>query len=312
MSWTNYQPTTGQWQGQQGTEELEQQQQWMQQQQQVNWMPPAWANVGVNPQTQWPAEDFFPRFTPYVAEVAPLTPYVLTPLGSRAAAPGIDNQTRAPLQPVPSPVPEVPPLPGQVPEGFCLGPVSYAQGEEGCCDDHDDHEQEEEGEEGQAWGDEEENYVMAVYCKECETWLNSQQQWGDHEIGKRHVKNVRKARRGNATGSSEAAQSKVAKTVEDEGPEKKTEAWLWLESGKDEKHAKREAEAAEKKLDGDGDGEQDGQGDAEAGEQKKISRSARRRRYKKEKEAREAAEAGQVNPEASSDSTILIASDDRC
>ena len=137
MSWTNYQPTTGQWQGQQGTEELEQQQQWMQQQQQVNWMAPAWANVGVNPQTQWPAEGFFPRFTPYVAEVAPLTPYVLTPLGSRAAALGIDNQTRAPLQPVPSPVPEVPPLPGQVPEGFCLGPVSYAQGDEGCCDDHD-------------------------------------------------------------------------------------------------------------------------------------------------------------------------------
>ena len=206
---------------------------------------------------------------------------------------------------VPSPVPEVPPLPGQFPEGFCLGPFIYAQGEEGCCDDDDDDdEQEEEGEEGQAWGDEEENYVMAVYCKECETWLNSLQQWGDHEIGKRHVKNVRKARRGNATGSSEAAQSKVAKTVEDEGPEKKTEAWLWLESGKDEKHAKREAEAAEKKL--------DVEGDAEAGEQKKISRSARRRRYKKEKEAREAAEAGQVNPEASSDSTILIASEDSC
>ena len=34
---------------------------------------------------------------------------------------------------------------------------------------------------------------LAIYCEECEMWLNGGTQWEDHKIGKKHKKNVKKA-----------------------------------------------------------------------------------------------------------------------
>ena len=36
---------------------------------------------------------------------------------------------------------------------------------------------------------------MGVYCKECDMWLNSPEQWGDHRICKKHRKNAWKKNR---------------------------------------------------------------------------------------------------------------------
>ena len=33
----------------------------------------------------------------------------------------------------------------------------------------------------------------AVWCPACEMWLNGPAQWDDHQIGKKHGKNVRRA-----------------------------------------------------------------------------------------------------------------------
>ena len=117
----------------------------------------------------------------------------------------------------------------------------------------------------QAGDGEDEHHAMAVYCKECTTWLNGPRQWEDHKIGKKHRKNVQKARRGMAAGTS-TANEQVQEPKPDPEPAKKTEAWLWLETGKMDKQNKTE---------------------------EKTSRSARRRRHKKEKEEREAMEAQQ-------------------
>ena len=32
----------------------------------------------------------------------------------------------------------------------------------------------------------------AIYCEQCEMWLNGSPQWGDHKIGHKHKKNTRK------------------------------------------------------------------------------------------------------------------------
>ena len=32
----------------------------------------------------------------------------------------------------------------------------------------------------------------AVYCPECEMWLNGPTQWEDHQIGRKHKKNLRR------------------------------------------------------------------------------------------------------------------------
>ena len=37
----------------------------------------------------------------------------------------------------------------------------------------------------------------AIWCKDCDMWLNGQTQWEDHKIGKKHLKNLKKAQ-GNA------------------------------------------------------------------------------------------------------------------
>ena len=63
-------------------------------------------------------------------------------------------------------------------------------------------------------------------------------QWEDHKIGKKHRKNVQKARRGNATSSSSAVGEEKEPTP-DEVPAKKTAAWQWLEDGKAEKEAQK-------------------------------------------------------------------------
>ena len=33
-------------------------------------------------------------------------------------------------------------------------------------------------------------YGEAIFCQECELWLNSPTQWEDHKIGGKHTKNV--------------------------------------------------------------------------------------------------------------------------
>ena len=137
----------------------------------------------------------------------------------------------------------------------------------------------EEGQEEETSEQDEEadNHAMAVYCKECLTWLNGPRQWEDHKIGKKHKKNVQKAKRGTAR-STEVAQPEARQPAVDEKPEKKTAMWQWLEDGRVAKHAESN------QLEGDGI--------------QKEGRSARRRRHKQEKEAREAAEREAENREA--------------
>ena len=138
----------------------------------------------------------------------------------------------------------------------------------------------EEGQEEETSEQDEEadNHAMAVYCKECLTWLNGPRQWEDHKIGKKHKKNVQKAKRGTAS-STEVAQPEARQPAVDEKPEKKTAMWQWLEDGRVAKHAESN------QLEGDGI--------------QKEGRSARRRRHKQEKEAREAAEREAAEREAS-------------
>ena len=82
---------------------------------------------------------------------------------------------------------------------------------------------------------EDDNHAMQVYCKECQTWLNGPRQWEDHKIGKKHRKNVQKAKRGTAGGSSEVAHPERKEPPPEEVPEKKTEALDWLENAKTQK-----------------------------------------------------------------------------
>ena len=111
------------------------------------------------------------------------------------------------------------------------------------------------------------DHGAAVYCKECQTWLNGSRQYEDHKTGKKHQKNMQKARRGNASSSVEA--QSLPTPEPDPVPEKKTDMWLWLEKGKKEKEAEEQAKG------------QDGQ-------EEKQSRSSRRRRLKKQREAEKA------------------------
>ena len=48
---------------------------------------------------------------------------------------------------------------------------------------------------------------QAIYCKACEMWLNGPTQYGDHKIGKKHRKNLRKAAQ-----EAQAAQDQVCET----------------------------------------------------------------------------------------------------
>ena len=38
--------------------------------------------------------------------------------------------------------------------------------------------------------------TTAVYCPECQTWLNGPRQWEDHKIGKKHTKNINRSNAG--------------------------------------------------------------------------------------------------------------------
>eukprot|EP00746_Dinoflagellata_sp_MGD_P150392 gnl/MRDRNA2_/MRDRNA2_82284_c0_seq4.p1 gnl/MRDRNA2_/MRDRNA2_82284_c0~~gnl/MRDRNA2_/MRDRNA2_82284_c0_seq4.p1 ORF type:complete len:354 (+),score=90.84 gnl/MRDRNA2_/MRDRNA2_82284_c0_seq4:125-1186(+) len=155
---------------------------------------------------------------------------------------------------------------------------------EGVPNDDDQNQQGEGGSDDEEAGDDEDDdkdsHAMAVYCKECQTWLNGPRQWEDHKIGKKHRKNVVKARRGNAGG----APTDEKEPTPDEAPEKPSAMWDWLEEAKVQKEKEAEEKGDEaKKTEGEGE---------------KTSRSARRRRHKKEKEEQLAREAeGGVNQE---------------
>jgi hypothetical protein len=45
---------------------------------------------------------------------------------------------------------------------------------------------------------------QAVYCEDCEMWLNGPTQWEDHKIGKKHRKNLKRSKGANAAGNDRA------------------------------------------------------------------------------------------------------------
>ena len=87
--------------------------------------------------------------------------------------------------------------------------------------------------------------VTAVYCQECQKWLNGPRQWEDHKIGKKHRKNVQKGRQGknpkeevpNATTPKKEVVQKPDPT-----PDRKSDMWDWLENAKKEKEERKEGE----------------------------------------------------------------------
>ena len=265
MSWMNYKGISGNWPGQQRAEQPYASQ----------WPPQVDPTMGqhwppmVYP-SQWAPGAYYPDHyghcsgNPYPVASAGYPPFppgappeVLQPYPQQAEQPGLEN----------------PPREGGIREAD--------EEKEAYADEASDNEDEASDNEQAANVDadeEDDNHAMAVYCKECKTYLNGPRQWEDHKIGKKHRKNVQKAKRGNASGSSEVVQAVEQKEpTPDVVPEKKTDMWQWLEDGK----AAKEAEEHEKKAEG-GTGEE------------KTSRSARRRRHKKEKEEREAAEAAEA------------------
>ena len=85
--------------------------------------------------------------------------------------------------------------------------------------------------------------TTAVYCPECQTWLNGPRQWEDHKIGKKHRKNVQKQRAGSAAPKQQAACSSASSKKLNEPivapPERgetegKGEMADWLNAGTDE------------------------------------------------------------------------------
>ena len=73
----------------------------------------------------------------------------------------------------------------------------------------------------------------AVYCKQCQTWLNGPRQWEDHKIGKKHRKNVQKEKAAATSSSSATAAGTMPKDAAE--PEQKSAMWDWLEQGRKEK-----------------------------------------------------------------------------
>ena len=263
MAWMNYKGISGNWPGQQGAEQPYASQ----------WPPQVDPTMGqhwppmVYP-SQWAPGAYYPDHyghcsgNPYPVASAGYPPFppgappeVLQPYPQQAEQPGLEN----------------PPREGGIRE--------TDEEKEAYADEASDNEDEASDNEQAANVDADgEDHAMAVYCIECQTWLNGPRQYDDHKIGKKHKKNVQKAKRGNASGSSAVVQPVEQKEpTPDVVPEKKTDMWQWLEDGK----AAKEAEEHEKKAEG-GTGEE------------KTSRSARRRRHKKEKEEREAAEAAEA------------------
>ena len=81
--------------------------------------------------------------------------------------------------------------------------------------------EEEEEEEAQGAGSDQDradqNDGLAVWCEECETWLNGRTQWRDHLIGKKHKKKCKAAPKAKAAakaanGKRQGGQEKTTKT----------------------------------------------------------------------------------------------------
>ena len=114
--------------------------------------------------------------------------------------------------------------------------------------------------------------TTAVYCPECQTWLNGPRQWEDHKIGKKHRKNVQKQRAGSASGttkqqgaSPKKANEPIVAPPEREETEGKSEMADWLNAGVDE-IVKSQVREGAKAADG------------EVSEDPKRSRRSRRRK----------------------------------
>ena len=113
----------------------------------------------------------------------------------------------------------------------------------------------------------------AVYCPDCQTWLNGPRQWEDHKIGKKHRKNVQKQRAG---GGSSTKASGTASKKNEPGPivlppeheelRGKSETANWLCEATNELVKSRQVRDDEKA------------GDGEAPEEQKRSRRSRRRK----------------------------------
>ena len=150
-------------------------------------------------------------------------------------------------------------------------PADENDGDEGAeseDEDESDNADQNDGDEDEQDKEDDDQHAMAVYCQECQTWLNGPRQFEDHKIGKKHQKNMAKQRRGCTR--DVVAQPEAPQPVVVEEPEKKTAMWQWLEDGRVAKQAESN------QLEGD--------------KIQKEGRSARRRRHKQEKEARVAAE----------------------
>ena len=289
MAWMNYKGISGNWPGQQGAEQPYASQ----------WSPQVDPTMGqhwppmVYP-SQWAPGAYYPDHYGHCSG----NPYPVASAGYPPFPPGAPPEVVACSgNPYPVASAAYPPLPpGAPPELLQPYPQQAEQPglenppreggiretdeeKEAYADEASDNEDEASDNEQAANVDADgEDHAMAVYCIECQTWLNGPRQYDDHKIGKKHKKNVQKAKRGNASGSSAVVQPVEQKEpTPDVVPEKKTDMWQWLEDGK----AAKEAEEHEKKAEG-GTGEE------------KTSRSARRRRHKKEKEEREAAEAAEA------------------
>ena len=70
---------------------------------------------------------------------------------------------------------------------------------------------------GEAGGDDarrrggEEEQDGAVYCQDCEMWLNGPTQWEDHKFGKKHKKNLQRKQQGGPTPRAKTANTKKKK-----------------------------------------------------------------------------------------------------
>ena len=79
---------------------------------------------------------------------------------------------------------------------------------------------------------------IAVYCKQCQAWLNGPRQLEDHKIGKKHRKNVQKEKAAKEQQTAAAIKAKQPVFTE---PEKTTEMWEWLESARKQKENENRA-----------------------------------------------------------------------
>ena len=77
----------------------------------------------------------------------------------------------------------------------------------------------------------------AVYCRDCEMWLNGPTQWEDHKVGKKHKRNFKRQLAGGQTIGQKNIQKKekapAAKNARDapapqhEAPTHYQAAWPW-------------------------------------------------------------------------------------